>query len=99
MLWVEPRCSLQSFLGKIEHVFVVGLVFRHVVYERAERDCEQLFTQAEKSSKRYDGIRDPAGMVVNDYVLDISEIVAFGVDHVRAADIRRVYGKIENLCT
>jgi hypothetical protein len=62
MIRVESRRRLQSLLGNIEHVFV----FRHVVHERAERDCEQLFSHAEKAAKRYDGIRDPAGTGVDD---------------------------------
>src|SRR5450756_1533453 len=74
MIRVESRRRLQSLLGNIEHVFV----FLHVVHERAERDCEQLFSHAEKAAKRYDDIRDPAGTGVDDDFLDVSEAVAFG---------------------
>src|SRR5450755_138944 len=97
MIRVESRRCLQSLLGNIENV----VVFRHVVLERAERDCEQLFSHAEKAAKRYDGIRDPAGTGVDDDFLDVSEAIAFGVDHVRADDARRFYGRTckHLLCT
>src|SRR5665647_3229036 len=80
MVRVEPRCRFQSLLRNIKNVFV----FRHVVLERAERDCEQLLSPTEKVAKRNDDIRDLAGTGVDDYFLDVAEALVFGIDHVCA---------------
>src|SRR5450759_2318136 len=90
MIRVESRRRLQSFLGNIKYVFVL----LRVVHERAERNCKQLFSHAEKAAKRYDGIRDPAGARVDDDFLDVSEVVALRVDHIGADNARRFYWRI-----
>src|SRR5664279_4584482 len=89
MIRVKSGRRLQTFLRHIEYV----LVCRRVVLERAERNSEQLFPQAEKATERYDSICDPPGIRVDNDFLNVSEAFVLRIDHIRADDARRLEGR------
>lgn len=80
MIGVKSWRLLQFLLRNIKDIIIVF----HIVCERTEWNCKQLFTHAEKPSKCYDSIGNLSGTGIYDDFLNVAEIFAIRINNIRS---------------